>query len=345
MKQSWQTLNDIINSINALQADRYHSIESLEIKESANKLETSLQPCFQELSASSQRLNELIENSLKELEQAKSIWKSKEKIANANTTKIWSEITILTGLSIKTKSLSRKYKKSAHDKSNEICSEIFRKLTDKHFRDKSKEIKSKIGWGDKTAFIKNAKFKINYIYVERFNEILSPELKNMFDEMRIIDYKFLSSCFYLFDFIHKKKYIEKYRGILNKLAYEIENTKQIDNTVLLKFSILTNDTLDNWQRFGDIYYIEIWNSKQAIIKSSTSRVNSIIDDRISYFNEIIEQIITFYSELLEKQNRYRDETIENRLAEYSWIEQQRETLLQMQSETKYITEMGYFWTE
>ena len=43
-------------------------------------------------------------------------------------------------------------------------------------------------------------------------------------------------------------------------------------------------------------------------------------------NEIVERLIEFYHDLLEKQNRYRQETSEQRLAEKAWIDQQEETL-------------------
>ena len=49
-------------------------------------------------------------------------------------------------------------------------------------------------------------------------------------------------------------------------------------------------------------------------------------------------MIGFYSELLEKQNRYRQETPEQRLAEKHWIDKQKATLGKMQVDISCILE-------
>ena len=131
MQQSWHTLNTILDSITALQADRHHSLDSPEIKEFAKSFEKSLQPCIQELSESSIRLVSLIEDSLEELERAEAMWRSKVRIANADTAKIWEQITILTGLSIKIKQLGNEHQKNATYQSEIACEQIFDTLIKK----------------------------------------------------------------------------------------------------------------------------------------------------------------------------------------------------------------------
>ncbi len=51
-------------------------------------------------------------------------------------------------------------------------------------------------------------------------------------------------------------------------------------------------------------------------------------------------MIEFHHDLLEKQNRYRQETSEQRLAEKAWIDQQKETLQTMQLELQNITSIN-----
>ena len=177
MREYWQTINSILDSVTALQENRYHSVESLEIKESADSLQISLQPCIRELLDSSNRLNCLIDDSLEKLEQAKAIWISKEKISNVDTAKVWQEITILTGLSAKIQCLANEQKNYAIEEAEETCQAMFNKLEKKYFRDK-KGLKYKIGWSDKDAFNKAVRPKVSEYYSEKLNKISTKNLKN-----------------------------------------------------------------------------------------------------------------------------------------------------------------------
>ena len=326
MKQSWQTLNNILDSVTALQDNQYHSVESLEIKESADSLKKSLQPCIQELLESSNRLKDLIDKSLKELQQAEALWMSKEKIANVNMAKVWQEITILTGLSNQIKNIADEQKQSAFKEIEKTCQAIFHRLERKHFRDKQ-GIKVKIGWSDKDAFNKAVKPKISYYYSSEFDKIATQSIKSLFDKLNILNFKFLFSCYSLFDQTSKLEYIIQTKKTIKKLNDKIENPNQIDNIFLIKFSAYFNDTFENWRGFGDIYHKEVYAFEKRVIKVSKSMIVNIIDDRIKLIKNVIEEIIYFYNNLLEKQNRYSVETREQRLAEKSWIEQQQLTLL------------------
>lgn len=334
MKQSWQTLNSILDSVTALQENQYHSVESLEIKESADSLQKSLQPCFQELLKSSNRLDNLIDESLKELEQAESIWISKEKIANVDTAKVWQEITILTGLSNKIKTIADEQKKYAIKEIEKTCQAIFNKLEKNHFRDK-KGIKAKIGW-TKDAFNKEIKPKISYYYSGELNKIVTQNLKSLFENLNILDLKFLFSCYSLFDKVSEDEYTQQTKKTIAKINYQIENPDLIDNIALIKFSAYFYNTFEGWRGFGDVYYDEVCDFEKRVIKFSKSRVGYIINDRTKLIEYIIEEIISFYNNLLEKQNRYSAETIEQRLAEKSWIEQQKLTLLNIKKDINEI---------
>ena len=193
MQQHWQTLNTILDSVTALQEDQYHSIDSPEIKESAKSFETSLQPCLKELSESSSRLTSLLENSLKELQQAEAIWLSKAKIANVNTSKIWQQLTILTGYSLKIKQLGNEFKITAMDKAETACQKIFKKLIKKCFSDSKKDIKEAVSWGNKTKLNKAIKLKMN-VYEDKLNTIISEQLRLFFESLKQLDFQYLFYC-------------------------------------------------------------------------------------------------------------------------------------------------------
>ncbi|MDJ0648825.1 MAG: hypothetical protein QNJ60_08970 [Xenococcaceae cyanobacterium MO_188.B19] len=338
MQQPWQTLNTILDSVTALQEDQYHSIDSLEIKESAKSFETSLQPCLKELSESSTRLTLLLENSLKELEQAEAIWLSKARIANTDTFKIWEQLTILTGYSLKIKQLGNEFKATAIDKAEIACQKIFKKLIKKYFSDSKKGIKEAVSWGDKTKLNKAIKPNLN-IYEDKLNTIISEQLRLFFESLKKIDFQYLFYSYSLFDKYQQKQYIARTKVILNKIDDNISYPNYLDNTIFLKMSNSFDYTLNDWQkRFGDIYYREVCILKLKVINNSKTRINKIVDDRVELALSIIEEMIAFYSELLEKQNRYCKETSEQRLAEKHWIDKQKETLGKMQTDISCILE-------
>ena len=338
MQQHWQTLNTILDSVTALQEDQYHSIDSLEIKESAKSFETSLQPCLKELSESSTRLTSLLENSLKELQQAEAIWLSKARIAKVDTSKIWQQLTILTGYSLKIKQIENELQQSAIDKAETACQKIFKKLIKTYFSDSKKGIKESVSWGDKSKLNKAIKPTLD-IYDQQLNKILSEDLISLFQLFRNLNLDYLFSCYSLFDKNNYKKYLTKTKLILNKINNDINHPDYIDNFLILKLSYSFDATLNDWEkRFGDIYYHEVSSFEKKVINTSTSRVQMVIDDRVKLALSIIEEMITFYSELLEKQNRYRQETPEQRLAEKHWIDKQKETLVKMQADISSILE-------
>lgn len=336
MQQTWQTLNKVLRSVTELQADEYHAINSIEIKESAKNYSQSLQPCLQELLESSNRINFYLENSLKELKQAEAIWFSKARIANADTTKIWQQITILTGLAVKMEQLAHKSKKAAINKSEIACQEIFKKLIKNHFTNKSQGIKSKIGWGDKAYFLTKIQPQLRF-YNNQLDEIITQELNYFFETLKLINFKFLFYCYFLYNKSGKKKYLEKTRKTLIKINGAISNPDLIENIYIITVSKSVSPIIENWQEFGniyfgDIYYEEVVEFEEKVIKASVSRIEVIICDHLKIATETIETIITFYSQLLEKQNRYLEETSEQRLAEKYWLEQQKATLLAMKAD-------------
>lgn len=337
MQQTWQTLNGILKSFAVLQADEDGSINSLEIKESAETLSQSLQPCLQELQESSNRLNNHIDNSLKELKQAEAIWLSKARIANADTSKIWQQITILTGLAVKIEQLADESKKAAIKRSEIACTEIFKKLIKNHFSNESQGIRAKIGWGDKAYFNEKIKPQLKF-YDTKLDEIITQELKCFFETLELIDFNFLFNCYSLYDKTGKKEYIKKSRKTINKIENAISNPNAIEN-YLVKVSRAVSLILGNWRNFfGDIYYGEVKELEKKVIKASVLRIERIKCDGLKLAIETIEAIIAFYSQLLEKQNRYLKETSEQRLVEKDWIDRQKEMLLTLQVDLNSIIE-------
>jgi uncharacterized tellurite resistance protein B-like protein len=77
-----------------------------------------------------------------------------------------------------------------------------------------------------------------------------------------------------------------------------------------------------WEKFSQ--------SKDKFLEKIKEIVVLIIDNRVETVTKIAEQAVSLYEELLGKQERYQQETAEQQEAEKAWILQQRQELEQMQ---------------
>ncbi len=69
-------------------------------------------------------------------------------------------------------------------------------------------------------------------------------------------------------------------------------------------------------------------------------ITAIFDDRVKLSTEAIAKAIAFYNDFLEQQERYQQETPEQREAEKAWIEQQRQELARIQGGIEVIFNAG-----
>lgn len=82
--------------------------------------------------------------------------------------------------------------------------------------------------------------------------------------------------------------------------------------------------------WGDIYWGEFVEFKENIYAKIEKFITAIFDDRVKLATEALEQAIAFYNDFLERQERYQQETPEQREAEKAWIDRQRQQLQQVQ---------------
>ncbi len=83
--------------------------------------------------------------------------------------------------------------------------------------------------------------------------------------------------------------------------------------------------------WGDISWEEVVKFKKDIFAKISNFITVICEERIKLATEALEQAIAFYNDFLEPQERYQQETPEQREAEKAWIDQQRQELDRVQS--------------
>ncbi len=77
-----------------------------------------------------------------------------------------------------------------------------------------------------------------------------------------------------------------------------------------------------WERFVNL--------KDEVDAISENTINSVFKERVELVTQALEEAIAFYNDFLERQERYQQETLEQREAEKAWIDQQRQQLEQVQ---------------
>ncbi len=93
--------------------------------------------------------------------------------------------------------------------------------------------------------------------------------------------------------------------------------------------------------WDDIYWEEVVKFKNSISAKIDRFITVIVDDRVRLATEAISKAIAFYNDFLEQQERYQQETPEQREAEKAWIERQRQDLVRIQNGIEFILNASY----
>ena len=88
--------------------------------------------------------------------------------------------------------------------------------------------------------------------------------------------------------------------------------------------------------WNEIYWKDVIKFKEKVYSKIEKFITAIFDDRLQLATEALEQAIAFYNYFLERQERYQQETAEQREAEKAWIDQQRQQLARVQNGIKAI---------
>ena len=97
------------------------------------------------------------------------------------------------------------------------------------------------------------------------------------------------------------------------------------NTISPKLEALVN------QGWGDIYWEQVIKFNNEVSPIIEHIITTIFEARVKLAIQAIEQAIAFYNDFLEQQERYQQETPEQREAEKAWIDQQRRKLARVQN--------------
>lgn len=300
---------------------------SLEIQQAARELNESLQPLFKELQESATRLKSYIQKSFEELDYADAVWDSKPRIAAAPKAEIWEHIGELSGRHFRIQQLSRQCKEEAIEKAMQYWENKVETLKKKWFIDKNGNLKEKIGWGDKDGFNKDIRLEVDaHFPLPELSTITAKSLIFIHQEINLIRLELILECLKLLDWKSQTTLSKKLELILSEIEARLGKVKNNTNEIIPAFRDNVKVNLVNWEKWGDIPWHEVVIFRNKVGSKIKNDISSYFDRQVKFATQAIDEAIAFYSDFLAKQERYQQETPEQREAEKVWIKHQREEL-------------------
>ena len=324
----YKTLQDVINSSEEIIKCEDNSKE---IKESADKLNKSVQPCIAELRQSATKLKGLVKNCFHEVDHAKDVWDSKQRIMVVPSAEIWEEIGDWSGLSVRIRNLYNQSKLETLEIVKKSWLARVEKLTREFFEDDKGKDKKGLNIFEKDNFIKRFDFVIE-LQLGGMKTILSENILLIIQEF-LPRLSAIEKYANQLDKVKKSKITNKINSICELAKREFGKDFYVDNiNIQIRIDYVKNASQDLAKQAG------LGINKEQFTQACNKVYINLEKIVVDIFNELwrliinnaIGQAMLFYNDFLEIQNRYKQETSEQRQAEKDWIENQRQELIKIQ---------------
>jgi len=286
---------------------------SLELQQSAIKLKELIKPCFDEL------------------HHAEDVYNSKNRISKVNKEDVFEQIGELSGRDLRIINLGKHCRIKAIEEVNKSWEQRIDQLRKKWFIDAKQQPKQGIGWGEKEGFIKEIRLKASYKSID-LNTSITENFSIFYQELQAINLELIERCLEVLDEQTKNELINPIPSTFSEMKTKSCNPTEYPPSNAKNFTVAVSSPLGALvnKGWGDIYWEEVVNFKNEINSIIDDIVNVIFDDRVKLETQAVAKVISFYDDFLERQERYQQETPEQREAEKAWISQQRQELEQMQ---------------
>ena len=329
MNGYFNTFLNLDQSIGKLLEDEHNS---LEIKQSAVNLKESVKPCIEELIQSATRLKRLAVVCSDKLYHSENVWLSKPRIAEAAKSEIWEQLGEISGCSFRIRKLGSQCKDEAVKQAKKYWDERIELLRKIWFIDTKGQPKKGIGWSEKESFIKQVHPKLK-LQSQEMNQIINKNLSLVYKEVTNIHLEAILHTVSLLDQQNKAHYSKQIDLIVSNIETKFANpTEHLPNYLLKLETAISPDVKALVDKgWGDMLWEDVVKFKERVASKIDKFITAIFDDRVKLATEALEQAIAFYNDFLERQERYQQETPEQREAEKAWIDQQRQELERVQS--------------
>jgi hypothetical protein len=323
MNNYFNTFQNIDKSIEKLLTNQH---SSQEIKQSGINVSRSVQPCIEELKQSSARLKRLALICSDELYRSENVWLSKPKIAEVAKQEIWEQLGEISGRANRIRILGNHYEYEAIKQAKESWLERVERLTKKWFINNQNQTKVSLSWAEKDRFIPELKIAAN-LQIQDLYAIIPRNLKLIYKEWQAIPSESIKHYISLLD--------SQSRDNLNNQVHL--KTTNVESNFSNQLNLSLSDKIFNMlvtlasQKLFALELEQVVKFKDEVDAIIENTIDSVFKERVELATQALEQAIAFYNDFLERQERYQQETPEQREAEKAWIDQQRQQLEQVQN--------------
>lgn len=323
MKEYLNSLQSISTLIEQVKSNTDSSIE---LNNSAEILNNSLQPCYEEYKASLTKLKFFHEVCLQDIENAYDVWQSKFRIEDIPKTEIIQQLGEFSSCDCRIWQLKQINQTQFLAQLNQSWEENFTTLEKKWFFESNKNaLRNSTNMFEKDGLVKDLINLVDTRVSGAIENMVENGLIVIKDELFTLDLDQFETTISLLDSATKEKVRQKKNALLARIydyCSEGINTKTNDYKTKLKSYIddlnkksLMGVSLENFQKF-----------KVNIASSISDFINNIFDELNNRLIDVIEEGIKFYNNLLEKQKSYEEETEEKRNSEKQWLDSQKQEL-------------------
>ncbi|MGV0023684.1 hypothetical protein [Phormidesmis priestleyi] len=330
MNEYFTSLRAIAQSSTELLTDQYHSVNSLEIKQSATTLRNSIQPCLDDLLQAQVQLGRNLIGCMKTLEHSEAVWQSKQQVIVVSNFTILEKVGEISGCWNRIQQLAAQEKLEIVEQVKQNWLDRIEELEKSFFFDSKNQRRAGIGFGDKNGFRRELPYKVNYVSGS-LDDAVKETLHQLLQELNIRHLDAVQTFVDLLDPELKSKISQEKEDLLTELKSGFD--RKLDNLAdkyTLSQSQGMNCKIAEWQqRFGDIFWEEVASFRDQGLTKIERRVELVINDRLAMLQKVVKWALTFYNYFLSLQKRYQQETPGQRTAEKAWIDQQRQQLKQL----------------
>lgn len=167
---------------------------------------------------------------------------------------------------------------------------------------------------------------------KELNEIIKRSLSLVYKEVTNIQLESILDSLNLLDQQNKAHYSKQIDSLVSELETKFCNPTEHLPNYLVEFKPAVSPDVKALvdQGWGDISWKDVVKFKDKVSSKTEKFITAIFDDRVELATKAITKAIAFYNDFLERQERYQQETLEQREAEKAWIDQQRQQLQQVQ---------------
>lgn len=306
---------------------------SLEIKKTATNLIESVQPCFIELRQSANKLNSFIEVGSTHLDYADKLWNSKPRIASTPKDEIWQQLGEISGYIFKFRVLANQCKIESIKQAKYYWEQEIDNITNKWFFDSKGQQKKGVGWSEKDNFNQDISASLgDNLGLSKFIISIKNSIKSIYEDVFKSNQISLPQCANNLDDITRIILTDEINSSYKLMRKNFNALNEDDNAIFKDLKTIVELPLKDLvkPRKGDLFWEEVSKFKNDVFTDIENFIDLAFDDAVKVIIQTLEAVIAFANEFLERQERYQQETPEQRAAEKAWIDQQRQQFKQIQ---------------